>query len=244
MSVHRAIVRSGGGVSVVPRPTPSPGPGELSVATLYAGLCGTDLQMLRGLRDDPAPVIGHEGVGRVAAVGPGVPDALAPGTLVTVNPTHPHDPGFLLGHNVDGLFQERTLLPASAVAGGMVLPLPASTDVTLAPLLEPLAVARYALEELRAFAPRTLLVVGDGVVGHLAVRAARPVLGADVRVVLVHRTESGRVFSLRSPHPADALLVGAERAPLPGPVARGLRIESEGVRWKAADLRGYRVVTS
>jgi threonine dehydrogenase-like Zn-dependent dehydrogenase len=205
---HRAIVRAAGTLSVTPRPTPSPGPGELSVAPAYAGLCGTDIQMLRGLRDDPAPVIGHEGVARVVAAGAGVPAAYAPGTLVVVNPTHPTDPGFLLGHNVDGLLQERTLLPATAVTGGMVLPVPETTDAALTPLLEPLAVVCYALGELAAFAPATLLVIGDGVVGHLAVRAARRWLGATVHVALVHHTGSGREFSQASPYPADRLLTG------------------------------------
>ncbi|MEU6735816.1 alcohol dehydrogenase catalytic domain-containing protein [Streptomyces physcomitrii] len=206
MTEHRAIIRTGATVSVGPRPTTAPGPGELSIATLYAGLCGTDIQMLRGLRDDPSPVIGHEGIARVVAAGAGAPDWCAPGTLVAVNPTHPTDPGFLLGHNVDGLLQERTLLPASALTGGMVLPLPATTDVGLAPLLEPLAVVRYALGELRAFAPRTLLVVGDGTIGHLALRAAPRWLGEDVRVVLVHHTPEGRAFSLGRPHRAELLL--------------------------------------
>ena len=99
---HRAIVRADGKLSVALRPTVAPGPGELSVATLYAGLCGTDIQMLRGLRADPAPVIGHEGIARVVAAGTGVPDDLAPGTLVAVNPTHPTDPGFLVGHTDPG----------------------------------------------------------------------------------------------------------------------------------------------
>ncbi len=219
-AVHRAVVRSAGTVSVRTRPTAVPGPGELSVAPLCAGLCGTDIQMLRGLRDDPAPVIGHEGIARVAAAGPGAPDWCAPGTLVAVNPTHPTDPGFLLGHNVDGLLQERTLLPATAVSGGVVLPLPAASDVSLAPLLEPLAVVRYALGALRAFAPGTLIVVGDGTVGHLAVRAAPRWLGPDVRTVLVHHTAEGRDFSRSRPIGAEPLLLNglADLRPA-GPVA-------------------------
>jgi D-arabinose 1-dehydrogenase-like Zn-dependent alcohol dehydrogenase len=216
---HRAITRADGTLSVALRPTIAPGPGELSVATVYAGLCGTDIQILRGLRDDPAPVIGHEGVARVVAVGAGVPEELTPGTLVAVNPTHPTDPRVLLGHNVDGLLQERTLLPTTAVTGGMVLPLPETTDVTLAPLLEPLAVVRYALGELSAFTPATLLVVGDGTVGHLAVRAARRWLGEDVRAALVHHTEQGRAFSEASSCPADLMLDGLSGVVLDGPVA-------------------------
>jgi threonine dehydrogenase-like Zn-dependent dehydrogenase len=220
--VHRAAVRVDGTVRVVARPTPRPGPGELVIATEVAGLCGTDIQMLRGLRDDPAPVIGHEGLARVSAAGAGTAPELAPGTLVAVNPTHPDDPSFLLGHTVDGLLQERTLLPVTAVDGGLVLPLPDATDVGLAPLLEPLATVRYALAELAAGGPRTLLVIGDGTVGHLAVRAAHRWLGPAVRTVLVHHTRAGRAFSEASRHRADLVLDHAEVASLqpgPGPVA-------------------------
>ncbi|AZQ32386.1 alcohol dehydrogenase [Streptomyces cyaneochromogenes] len=221
MTGHRAVVRTDGDVSVGVRPTAAPGPGELSIATLYAGLCGTDIQMLRGLRDDPAAVIGHEGIAQVVAAGAGAPDWCAPGTLVAVNPTHPTDPAFLLGHNVDGLLQERTLLPASALTGGMVLPLPAGTDISLAPLLEPLAVVRYALAGLRPFAPRTLVIVGDGTIGHLAARAARRWIDEDVTVVLVHHTADSRALSRAGSHHADLLLLAPELTTtrLPGPVA-------------------------
>lgn len=209
---HRAIVRTGRTIVLAERATTSPGPGELSLATETAGLCGTDLQILRGLRDETASVLGHEGVARVVAAGPGVGPALAPGTRVIVNPTHPGDPSFLLGHTVDGLLQERTLIPASAVGGGLVLALPDGFDPQLGPLIEPLAVVRYALAALERFVPDTLLVVGDGVIGHLSVRAAARWLGPRVRTVLVHHTPQGRAFSSAAPLSAD---VCADRADLP-----------------------------
>ncbi|MEU5426474.1 alcohol dehydrogenase catalytic domain-containing protein [Streptomyces olivoreticuli] len=208
---HRAIVRDGCDVRVLRRPTAQPGPGELSIATEVAGLCGTDLQMLRGLReDDKAPVIGHEGIARVVAAGPGVDPDLAPGTRVVVNPTHPADPSFLLGHNLDGLLQERTLIPATAVDSGLVIPLPEAPEPDLAALLEPLAAVRYALAALGATGPRTLLVHGDGTIGHLAVRAARRWLGDGVRTILVHHTGQGRAWSAGRPGSADHLLSADE----------------------------------
>jgi threonine dehydrogenase-like Zn-dependent dehydrogenase len=187
---HRAVVRSGGTISVLERPTPTPGDHEILVAPTFAGLCGTDIQMLRGLRSDPSPVIGHEGVARVVATGAAVPGALAPGTLVCVNPTHPGDPDFLLGHNVDGLLQERVLIAASAVRDGLVLPLSTQDSTELAALLEPLAVVHYALGLLAEHQPHTLVVFGDGIVGHLAVRAARC-----RRIVHVHHTGAGLDWS-------------------------------------------------
>ncbi|WP_424887173.1 ROK family protein [Streptomyces sp. XH2] len=223
---HCAIVCDETGLGVRRMPTPRPGPGELVVAPQLAGLCGTDLQMLRGLRDDGAPVLGHEGVARVTAVGEGVGPSLAPGTTVVINPTHHTDAAFLLGHTVDGLLQQRTLVPATAVRGGLVVPLAEPPEAELAALLEPLAVVRYSFQILQSLRPRTLLVFGDGTVGHLAVRAARRWLGEGVRTVHVHHTEEGRAWSAASRHPADHLLrhdlagiSGLADAVGPGPVA-------------------------
>ncbi|MFD7450695.1 alcohol dehydrogenase catalytic domain-containing protein [Kitasatospora sp. NPDC059827] len=226
---HRALVREPGGVRLRLRPTQAPAPGELLVATQVAGLCGTDIQMLRGLRDDPAPVIGHEGIARVVAAGPGVPEALRrPGTPVVVNPTHRTDPSFLLGHNVDGLLQERTLIPATAVRDGLVVPLAQEPDPVLGALIEPLAAVRYALGLLATGRPRTLVVYGDGTIGQLAVRAARRRLGADVRVLLVHHTPDGLAWSAERAFPGVELTLDPVPPVGPGPVAALLATPRDG----------------
>lgn len=53
---------------------PGPGPGEAVVRTVLAGVCGTDVHRLKGdLPLPPTPVaFGHEGVGRVHSLGPGL----------------------------------------------------------------------------------------------------------------------------------------------------------------------------
>ncbi|MFJ7070701.1 alcohol dehydrogenase catalytic domain-containing protein [Streptomyces sp. NPDC101115] len=229
---HRALVREAGRVRLALRPTQRPAPGELLVTTPVAGLCGTDIQMLRGLRDDPAPVIGHEGIARVVAAGTGVPGPPAPGTPVVINPTHRDDPSFLLGHNVDGLLQELTRIPATAVGAGLVVPLEQVPDAVLGTLVEPLAGVRYALGLLATARPRTLVVYGDGNIGQLAVRAARGLLGADVRVLLVHHTAEGLEWSTRHPVPGTELLGGGNPHALPpladGPVAALLATPRDG----------------
>src|SRR5690349_21488328 len=56
-------------------PAPQPGPGEVVVRVTAAGLCHTDLHFVSGLLNlGIAPLtLGHEIVGTIAAVGPGVP---------------------------------------------------------------------------------------------------------------------------------------------------------------------------
>jgi propanol-preferring alcohol dehydrogenase len=53
---------------------PSPGPGELRLRVAACGVCRTDLHVADGELPDPALplVLGHEIVGRVEAIGPGV----------------------------------------------------------------------------------------------------------------------------------------------------------------------------
>ena len=55
-------------------PTPEPGAGELLVEVLACGVCRTDLHVIDGeLERHASPVVpGHQVVGRVTAVGPGV----------------------------------------------------------------------------------------------------------------------------------------------------------------------------
>jgi hypothetical protein len=196
---HLALVRGAdGGIAVRQRPTPRPGPGELLLAPLVAGICGTDLQILAGLRADPAPVLGHEGIARVMAAGPGT-DGPSPGAVVVVNPTHPHDASFLLGHNVDGLWAERTLIPASAVTGGLVFSLPAYPSGVLSALIEPLASVLYSYDihgEVVGPAPRTLVIWGDGIIGHLAARCWRR-RHPETAIMQIHHTDLGLRWSNR-----------------------------------------------
>jgi len=56
------------------RPVPAPGSGEVLIEIAACGVCRTDLHVVDGELPDPAlPLVpGHEIVGRVAALGPGV----------------------------------------------------------------------------------------------------------------------------------------------------------------------------
>ncbi|MEV7677786.1 alcohol dehydrogenase catalytic domain-containing protein [Streptomyces sp. NPDC088341] len=230
---HQAIVREAGRVGLRLRHSQPPAPGELVVATQVAGLCGTDIQMLRGLRNDPSPVIGHEGIAHVVAVGAGVPDSLRPGTAVVINPTHRSDSSFLLGHNVEGLLQERTCIPATAVRAGLVVPLDRPPEAVLGTLIEPLAAVRYSLGLLATGSPRTLVVYGDGTIGQLAVRAARRWFKEEVRTLLVHHTREGLEWSTRhSPESTELLLGGDDELPPldEGPVAALLATPRDGTR--------------
>lgn len=77
----------GRGLALVNKEVPSPGDDEVLLEVARAGICGSDLHILQGTsRYSERVVLGHEGVGRVAALGPRVPDDLALGDVVALDP--------------------------------------------------------------------------------------------------------------------------------------------------------------
>src|SRR3984957_16866591 len=65
----------------------SPGPGEVLVRVVAAGVCHTDALAMEGDMPFPSPgVLGHEGAGVVAAVGPGGPSVSAGDKVVIGRP--------------------------------------------------------------------------------------------------------------------------------------------------------------
>src|SRR5262245_57957660 len=81
------VVRSPEDVVIEDRSYPSPGQNEVLVRPHYVGLCGTDLDIVRGELDPVYVryplVLGHEWSGRVLAVGEGV-EGLRAGDPVVV----------------------------------------------------------------------------------------------------------------------------------------------------------------
>jgi S-(hydroxymethyl)glutathione dehydrogenase/alcohol dehydrogenase len=82
----RAIVFDGAKASVADGvEVKDPGPGEVKVQVTNAGLCHSDVSVLDGTIPWPSPsVLGHEGAGIVAEVGPGV-SSVKPGQHVVLS---------------------------------------------------------------------------------------------------------------------------------------------------------------
>lgn len=142
-----ALHRPGQPLVLEERPIPTPGPGELVVKVSACGVCRTDLHVVDGdLPPAPLPIVpGHEIVGRVLAVGPGVA-GISPGERVGV-PWLGHTCGacpycrmdrenlcdrpLFTGYTRDGGFATHVVADAR-----FCLPLPERyDDVTAAPLL-------------------------------------------------------------------------------------------------------------
>ena len=173
-------------------PIPEPGPGEVLVHVEASGLCHTDIHAARGewpVKPAPPFIPGHEGVGIIEAVGPGVTQR-AVGQRVAVPWL-----GYACGrcdHCVSGWESlcERQVNTGYARDGGFAEYLTASADfaqpvpdgvhpVDAAPLTCA-GVTTYKAVKVSGLRPtERAAIFGVGGLGHLALQYAR-IFGADV----------------------------------------------------------------
>src|SRR5215472_16744777 len=81
-----AVLLSAANIEIQELPPPKPAPGEVLIQPIRAGICGSDVSLFLGHRPAPYPlVLGHELVGRVAAIAEDVSN-LRVGQRVVVEP--------------------------------------------------------------------------------------------------------------------------------------------------------------
>jgi len=155
---------------------------EVMLQPIRVGLCGSDISLYLGHRTPPyLPfTIGHELVGRVMAVAPGV-TGLSVGQRVIVEPNYtcgncrfcregrgnicPNKKS--MGVSTPGCFAEYATAPAE-----FTWPVPDAISDADAATIEPLTVSLHALLQSGARLGDTVAVVGCGVVGLLLIHVA------------------------------------------------------------------------
>lgn len=151
--------------SVVTVDAPSIEQGQIITQPLYVGICGTDLQIIRRQRPDPATILGHEGVARILESESNKP-GMQPGEYVVFNPVDPTDQNQILGHNIPGLLQERYIATEHAIENNLVVPFPKDVNPTLGALVEPLGTVVYGHELVSKTTPQSsIVIVGAGAIG-------------------------------------------------------------------------------
>ncbi|MCI4323391.1 MAG: alcohol dehydrogenase catalytic domain-containing protein [Thermoplasmata archaeon] len=180
------VLRAPGAVVLEDVPRPVAGPGEIVVELAACGVCGTDLEKLRGNYAGKT-TLGHEPAGVVREIGEGV-TSLRTGERVFV---HHHVPCYTCAvcqrgdltfcpsygsTNLDpGGFAEAFRVSAEHVRKGAVLPLAASATWEDGALLEPAACALTAIHSVHPPTGATVAVLGLGPVGLLYARLLRTV---------------------------------------------------------------------
>lgn len=171
------------------RPTPEPGPGQVRVRLHASGVCGTDIHIWNGELPLPLPIVpGHEPVGVIDAIGPGVTSVKA-GDRVGVSwfqggcgrcaycqkkrTRHCTEPKTWISNG--GSYADYMIAEAE---GCTLLPDNLAWD-TAAPLF---CGGFAAISAYRAARPQTgerVAVIGIGGLGHLAIQVAKA-LGHEV----------------------------------------------------------------
>jgi threonine dehydrogenase-like Zn-dependent dehydrogenase len=165
--MHAAVLSAPRTVELTPAPLPEPAPGQLRVRLDGSGVCGSNLPPWEG-RDwftypfaPGAP--GHEGWGRVDAVGDGVD-------------------GFAVGDRV-AMLSERAYAEYDVASTDSVVRLPAALDGIPFPA-EPLGCAMNVFRRSDIRAGQDVVIVGIGFLGALLTQLAAH---AGARVIAVSR---------------------------------------------------------
>lgn len=240
-------------------PEPTPDPGEVVFETEAAAICGSDLHGFREAspRRIPPLVMGHEGVGRIVAVGEGVPRArlgervilrpiLACGDCEPCREGRPNlcRNGRLVGREITGAFAERFVVPETAAVR-----FPDDVPADLATLTEPLANAVHVTSR-SVREGDDVLVIGAGAIGVLMARMALERGAGRVFVTdpIASRLELARAqgaIPLAGDDPEAALLeatggrgvdVAIDAAGFEATWALGLRAVRPGGRFEAVGL--------
>ena len=216
-----------GELALATLPEPVPGPGEVTVSLAACGVCGTDLEKLRG-NYRTAGILGHEPVGRIARVGAGVA-GLAIGDRVFV---HHHVPCYACEvcargdytfcpsysrTNIDpGGFAESFRVPKENVDRNAVLRLDPSVDWATGTLLEPAACGLTAIRKVGLVPKARAIVLGLGPVGLLYARllkalGAEWVGGTEVSPLRREAAERGGVDVAVDPRAEGAVRAAVDR---------------------------------
>lgn len=185
---------------VVEIPIPEPGPGQVLLRVLAAGMCHSDITVMSWPAEDlpyPMPLtLGHEGVGEIAALGPGVRTSSEGDRVAVYGPwgcgvCHKCAAG---KENYCPRAADLGIMPPGLGAPGAmaeymivddprhVVPLRGLDPVAAAPLtdagLTPYHAIKRSLPKL--VAGSTAVVIGAGGLGHLGVQLLREMTPAQV----------------------------------------------------------------
>jgi len=194
-------------VQIEDLPIPKLGPGDILVKMRACGVCGTDVDKVRGLHITP-PMLGHEAVGEIAEIDERV-KSFEVGERVFV---HHHVPCYVChycrrgDHTMCDSFVQTTIepcglaeyfrVPRTNVERGAVLKLPSNISYEEGTLIEPTACCIRGLSKTRMRPGDDFIVIGCGPIGVTHIRlltifGAGRIFGSDV---VAFRLEAAKKF--------------------------------------------------
>ena len=186
--------------------TPDIGPGQLLIRSELSGICGSDVSMVKHGMAEPGSILGHELIGRVVEVGPGV-EGWSEGDKVLVKTRKKCGRCAYCRMDQPHLCDKK----ASELGGGYAEYVPATADMLMripagisperAVLWNPLANAIHAWKLARFKQGDIVFIMGVGAIGLFVLRAAKRA-GAS-KVIVSDPSETSRKM---------ATLFGADEA--------------------------------
>ena len=241
--IRAAVMTAIDTTTVEARPTPVPGPGEVLVEIRAVGVCGSDVHWYRdgrigSTRVEEPLVLGHEASGIIVAVGSDVPGGRV-GTRVALEPGVPcgrcrqcragrynlcPEVRFFATPPIDGAFATHVV-----IASDFAHDVPDVLDDDEAALVEPLAVALWAVRKAAVGIGDRVLVSGAGPVGLLVLQVAAAA-GAELyvsdvsperRAVAADLGATGVIDPLTEDLPADSTVL-VECSGVPAAIRAGV----------------------
>lgn len=182
--MKQAVIEKPGNIRFDDVAPPVPGSGEVRIRVEQIGICGSDIHVWHGTHPfTPYPVIqGHEFMGVVDAIGPGVDHAPPLGAKVTALPQivcgtcNPCRKGRfnicenlkVRGFQADGCGREFYTIPAERL---VILPADFSADQGA--FVEPVSVAVHSCNRAGDLKGRNVVVLGAGTIGNLIAQVAK-----------------------------------------------------------------------
>ncbi len=211
-------------------PRPRPGPGQLLVKMESCGICHSDLHIRNGDEDLPDGlyplILGHEGIGRVAEIGPGTDTGLKKGVRVGLpwlygtcgacGPCHTDHESFCTDQQVRGIHHYGAFAEYALMNAQFAFEIPEEIHpIAGAPLLCAGLTAWSALKKTKIGPGSRVLIVGAGGLGQYAILIAKS-YGAAVTVI---DRDDGKLEEARS--------LGADAVVPAGPDA-GAAVKEKG----------------
>jgi L-iditol 2-dehydrogenase len=210
------------------RPAPVAATGEVLVRVKAVAICGSDVHGYTGTtgRRIPPVVMGHEASGVIEAVGPGT-EGWAPGARVTFDSivwcgvcrpcllgrTNLCETRQTFGVSTPAFRRDGAMAEYVVVPARLLHQLPDAVSFDAAAMVEPAAVAMHAARISEIQTGDLVVVVGAGLIGILAMQAAR-MLGAGIvaiadvvpgRLELARRLGADVMIDSGDGKPADSL---------------------------------------
>lgn len=212
-TTRAAVLHGAGDLRTTELPIPALGPDDVLIQVAAVGVCGSDMHYFAHGRNGTnvlrqPTVLGHEAAGTVVAAGAAAPVAV--GTAVAVEPAvgcgtcrtcregdyNVCPTGRCFGSPpTHGVMTQYLLAPARAVH-----PLPDEIDLITGALIEPLAVAVWAVRRAQVGLGHRVLVTGAGPIGLLVAQVARAAGAAEVTVTDVNDDRLAVAAALGATH--------------------------------------------